>query len=364
MRIVTLLALLIALAGCKKNSTSDFLWSKSYGDGVAYDSDIAPDSLFAIAGVSNDSPLFIKTIKGASAGINYSPDLMGGYTSVIAGEESFFLAGYSSGNLLLTSLDLEGEVRWDTIITTAGNTAYACMQRYVGGSYIVTASCHPDSLSDGPYAVVLVADDGTVQQFNEVSPGFQSAITGITVGSNDFIYVSITRNNLNGKGQSSVARITDEGAIVWERELYNNQNFGAGSLAIAYEYDTVYVSGRTELNVSDGVLENSFVAAVSTCGVVGWKRYLESSNSGTDLVVDSGGNLLMLNRNCFILNFIPLPGGDGHERMRVFDACDSYETSSHGMSVNITYDNNYFIAGSRSGKFYYALREGNIEGNK
>ncbi len=100
------------------------------------------------------------------------------------------------------------------------------------------------------------------------------------------------------------------------------------------------------------------MASLTTGGLVNWKVYTENSNFGTDLDFDSSMNLVLLNQNCLILTNISLPDGDSDEQIRVFDVCDSYDTNTLGRALSVDYEDNYFIAGSKEGNFYYVLKSG------
>ncbi|MDO9580745.1 MAG: hypothetical protein Q7J06_09315 [Bacteroidales bacterium] len=90
--------------------------------------------------------------------------------------------------------------------------------------------------------------------------------------------------------------------------------------------------------------------------MVRWKKYLENSNSGSAIVFDEMENLMMLNRNCFIINLAN--PGDGTEagRIRMLSLCDSYNTDAFGSGIVINYDENILVAGTRGGNFYLALK--------
>jgi len=77
-----------------------------------------------------------------------------------------------------------------------------------------------------------------------------------------------------------------------------------------------------------------------------------------DLEFDLYSNIIMLNKNCLIMSFVSLPGANSIEKLRVYDACDSYDTGAKGSSLALTHDGNFLLAGSKSGNFYYALLSG------
>ena len=359
MRKLILLAIILQIVSCSKDK-SEFILEKSFGSGYAYDTEIASDTTFLIAGASDNSPLLIKTTRGSGVDINYSPEITGIYTEVLEHEEGYLLSGSSEGNILLALIDKEGTEVWDTIISVSPEIRITSIFPYTEDTYLLIGSDHPDSLNSNSFITAFFDVNGSVLELNESSPGYMVSVTDCLVLPTGEIYVSITKNSGGDKSKASVARITGEGAIIWETELYNNNSYAAGSLTIAEDGGSVFVAGQTELIGTDGPVRNSFVASLTQNGMVSWKKYLENSNIGTDIDFDSNMNLLMLNHNCLILNAITLPDGSNSEKIRTLDACDSYDTKILGRSLSVTYENNYFIAGSKDDKFYYILRSGDI----
>ncbi|MEZ5000817.1 MAG: hypothetical protein R2727_09340 [Bacteroidales bacterium] len=167
------------------------------------------------------------------------------------------------------------------------------------------------------------------------------------------------------KTKASVARVTGTGAKIWETELYNNPSFGAASIEIvAGDGGELYVTGMTELNFDDQLLMNSWIAALSSGGNVLWKDYLENSNSGEEVAFDGFSGLLVMNMNCGTINYISLPDGMITDRIRVYDVCDPYDTGALLRSMAVNPQGDYFMAGARSGNFYYALRKGIVYDNQ
>lgn len=358
MRNILLLLLLFQLVSCSKDK-AEFILQKSFGSGSAFDAEIASDTSFIIAGESDQAPLFIKTGTGSAIDINYSPDLIGSYTEVVENAGGYLLAGCSDGNILISSIDKEGVELWDTIVSVNPYIRTTRMCEYDNDTYMLIASDHPDSLVASSFIVALFDIDGDILQINEASPGFKPSITDLTIVSVSEIYVSITKNSGGLNSKASVARISGEGAIIWETELYNNRDYMAGSLAIMADGGNLYVAGRTEYTGGEGDVSNSFVSALSQSGTVNWKKYLETGNIGSDLAFDSNMNLVLLNQNCLILTNISLPDADDTQQVRVLEVCDSYNTLTLGRALALSNDDNYFIAGSKDNKFYYALKSGN-----
>ncbi len=160
MRNLILLLVLLQLVSCKKDKVG-FILEKSFGAGSAYDTEIASDTTFLIAGESKQKPLFIKTGSGSAIDINYSPDYPGRYTEVIevmAGylvPNAYLLAGCSEGDILLALIDGEGGELWDTIIAVGPNISTSQICQYNEDTYMLVGSDNPDSLNSSSYVAAL-----------------------------------------------------------------------------------------------------------------------------------------------------------------------------------------------------------------
>jgi hypothetical protein len=362
MRNLILFVLLLLIVSCSKDeSESDFVLEETFGLGSVYDAEIASDTSFILVGESDNNPLFIKTVSESGIDINYSPEYTGCFTEVTEAGSIFILGGYSDGNIVIAGVDNEGVELWDTVIAVTPEIGVVQMCEYDEDLFLLIGSSRPDSLDSPSFICVLFSIDGLIHELSEASPGFNASVTDLTIISPAEIFVSLTKNTGGENSKASIARITAEGTIIWETELFNNKDYAAGSLAIEEDGGSLYVAGRTEYNSSDGKVTNSFAAALSHNGMVTWKKYLENSNTGTDIAFDSNMNLVMLNQNCLILTGITLPDGTDIAQTRVLDVCDSYDTQTFGRALALTYENNYLIAGSRDNKFYYALKYGNLQ---
>jgi hypothetical protein len=168
----------------------------------------------------------------------------------------------------------------------------------------------------------------------------------------------LTRREALSKPKSTVAKFNNEIVRIWEQDLSNNPDYGAASLALIYdEAGVVYAAGRTELPTEGGgIINNSYIASLTEGGSLNWKKYPENSNSGTGLIVSSGGDVMLLNTNCFIVNVLdPLDGADGG-RIRMFDICDPYNTDAIGSDFDIDFNGDIVLAGSLGGSFYLAVK--------
>jgi len=357
-KLFLLLIIAVAIASCSKDEPSEFLWEKTVGSGSVYETKIVDDTLFLIAGSSEASPLFLKCSNTGVAEFSYTSEVTGVYTDIADDDDGYYLAGASGEDLLITHLDMDGTEVWDTIIDVSTRVQIAKMDWIDQDYFMVCAGNDPDSLNSNSFEVLIIGTDGEVSQSVSATPGFYPSITGLEVYSPSEIFVSLTKNYGSGKSLSSVARITPEGGIIWETELFNNPSYAAASNSLDELNDMLYITGSLERISDDKTLVNSFVASVTISGVLGTKEFLENSNSGADSDFNKDGDLVVLNRNCIILDIGAIPLGDDMARFRVLDVCDSYDTDVYGMSLSADPDGNYLIGGSSGGKFYYALRSG------
>ena len=152
--------------------------------------------------------------------------------------------------------------------------------------------------------------------------------------------------------------ITPEGSIIWETELFNNDSYAASANSITTDGKNLFVTGDLEMRINEQLLVNSYAAGLDLTGRNVDKEYLENSNSGSDIALDSSGNLVVLNQNCLILSQVPVPFDNTCERYRVLEVCDSYNTDIKGSGLSITSTGDFLIAGQKGGNFYYALKSG------
>jgi hypothetical protein len=138
-------------------------------------------------------------------------------------------------------------------------------------------------------------------------------------------------------------------------ELSNNPAYSAASLDICVAASGEFlVSGRTELSSGENIFMNSFLSMVRSTG--SWKKYPENSNEGVALWYDGHGLVYMLNRNCFIVTVLSTDDGSEYRRLRIYNACDSYDTDALAETFVITHDGNLLLAGMKGGRYYLALK--------
>jgi hypothetical protein len=183
------------------------------------------------------------------------------------------------------------------------------------------------------------------------------AATGAAIDNAGNIFLPLTRKTSFGNPKASVAKYNNLFQKIWETELYNNPDFSASSLAILTDASgNIYVSGDTQVPGKDGPLTSSFIATLTGGGTPGWKKYLEYYNTGSALVFDKSDNLLMLNKNCFIISKRVSANGDDAGTIKSFSLCIPQNTTAFGRDIAVNYDSNILLAGSFGGNFYIALK--------
>lgn len=356
--LIHLLILIILLSSCKK-SKSDFLWEKSYGRGEALFLRTSADSGLTSCGEIEGNPYFIRLDKNRNLKIDFSSENQGLFSSAWFDTSGYITSGNTEGKMLLMRFNPEGKVLWEKSVDGGFRIDYTYLYYTGNGTLLALGTASPDSSDSGAAGLFFVRFDTTGQIISENSVAgnpFVAAADAVVDNSGN-IYIALTRQSANTKAKASVAKFNDLFQKLWETELYNNPDFGAGSLAIIPdESGNVYVAGKTELSAEEGVLNNSFLVSLNGAGTVNWKRYLESSNSGSALTFDDEGDLLMLNKNCFLVSIVSPSDGSDAGRMMLFSTCDPYNTDAFGADFDINYDKNILVAGSVGGNFYLALK--------
>jgi len=357
-RSFALLTMVILLFSCKKED-SDFLWKKSFGQGHAYYLKPTPDSGFVSCGSVDNNPYLVKLSKYKKVLVEFQSEIEGLFSSAWSDTSCFIAGGSSDGKMLLSGIDNDGSMLWDTLISASfdiGLTNLSCCEN---GDLLAVGTPLPDSTGSDNTGILFVKFDttGYIIEKKEVAEIGLISVNRITMDGSGNIFLPITRRKNTGKTQASTAKYTPDLNKLWETELFNNPDFGAESLdIITGSDDNLYISGNTELSVEDGVLNNSFLASLTSSGSVNWKKYIEKSNAGTALIFNENGLLMMLNRNCFVVSMANPEDGSEAGRLRMFDICDPYNTDAIGADFDLTYEGNLLIAGSLGGSYYLALK--------
>jgi len=357
-RLIPVLILIILLSSCRK-SESDFIWEKSYGKGEALFLRTLSDSGFIACGRIDGKPYFIRLNKNRGKTIDFTSGNPGLFSSAWFDASGYVTGGNTGGQLSLMRYSPAGNKLWGKSIDAGFRVDYTNLYYSGTGNFLAVGTASPDSSGSGATGLFFVRFDTTgliITEQKVSETDFVSADKAVVDNAGN-IYLALTRKLAGSKPKASVAKFNELFQKLWETDLYNNPDFGAACQAIKIDGSgNVYVSGNTELSGKDGILNNSFLASLSNTGSIIWKKYLEDSNSGSALIFNEAGDLMMLNRNCFIVNILSPADGSDAGRIRMFSLCDSYNTDALGADLGINYDKNILVAGSRGGSFYLALK--------
>jgi hypothetical protein len=360
-RLVPVLFLAILISSCRK-SERDFIWEKSYEKGEALFLRTSSDSGFIACGKMDDKPYCIRLNKNRSLIIDFKSENPGLFSSAWFDTSGYIAGGSTSGKMLLMHYSPSGIKLWEKSLDPGFKIDYTSVFYTGNGKLLAIGSANISSSLSGTYGLYFVRFDTTGLVITEkkiTETSFVSA-NKAEIDNAGNIYLALTRKGASDKTKASAAKFNDLFQKLWETDLFNNPGFAAGSLAIKLDGSgNVFVSGKTELPVEGGTLDNSFLVSLTNAGVIGWngkKKYLESSNSGSSLIFNGAGDLVMLNKNCFIINILSKTDGSDAGRISMLSLCDSYNTDAIGSDIDINYDKNILVAGSRGGSFYLALK--------
>ncbi len=355
---LVLLALSLTVVSCNK-ATNDFIWEKSFGPGNAFFLRSSADSGIVSCGTINDNPYLLKLTKDKKTEVEFTSERKGLFNSVWFDTSRFITGGNNEGKMLLACIDNDGSKVWDTVLTASFKVELTSLSYSGSGNLVAAGTAIPDSAVSGSAGIFFVKFDTTGQIIEKktiTETGFVAA-NKITSDGSGNIFLPLTRRKTGAKSQASVAKYTAEFNKIWETELYTNPDFGAAALGIILDGQrNIYVSGETELSAEESVLYNSFLVSLTSSGSIRWKKYLEKSNAGTALIFDDNEVLMMLNTNCFLINMADPDDGSDAGRIRMFDICDSKDTDAFGKDLDLNYDGNLLVAGSKGGNYYLALK--------
>jgi hypothetical protein len=352
------LVISLFVVSCNKEP-DDFIWEKSFGQGDAFFVKAASDSGIVSCGTISDSPYLLKLKKDKTTAVEFTSDCEGLFNSVWFDTSGFVAGGSSNGKMLLACIGIDGNKVWDTLLISTFKVELTGLIYEGSGTLTAVGTAMPDSAESGSSGILFVKFDttGKIISKKESTEASFVAASRITADGSGNILLPLTRMKPYSKSQASVAKYSAEFNKLWETVLYNNSNFGAASRGIiADDAGKIYVAGNTELSSGDSVLNNSFMVSLSSSGSINWKKYLEKTNSGTALIFNEDESLMMLNTGCFIVSIANPEDGSDAGKIRMFEVCDSKETDAFGRDLDLNYDGNILVAGSKGGSYYLALK--------
>jgi hypothetical protein len=349
---------LLVFSSCKK-SGDNIIWEKSFGTGTAMFIKATADSGMLSCGEAGGKQYLIYLDKNRSKVTEYISSDNGLLSSAWYSKNCIIAAGSSEGKMVLMRLDNEGNKLKDTIFSTTYYIDRTSMCYLGNGELLAVGSANPDSSDMGATGLFFVWLDTTctVSNHKEILETTFIAANDFVTDNDGNIYIATTRKSASGKPKAGVAGFNNLLQKLWETELYNNPDFGAASLDIELDNSgNVYVSGKTELSVSSGTANNSFIASLTGNGGVRWKKYLEYANTGSSLRLDDSGQPLVLNMNCFIISILNSDDGSSAGIIRTYNVCDSNNTDAFGLCIDLDRDGNILMAGSKGNGFYLAVK--------
>lgn len=363
-RLIPVFILIFLLASCKKTER-DFIWEKSYAKGEAFFIKPSSDSGFIACGETGGKPYFIRLNKARKLIIDFSAEIPGLFNSAWFDTSGYITAGNSDGKMLLMRHSAKGNKLWEKSINAGFKVDFTNIFYTGAGTLLAIGTASPDSSLSVTPGILFIRFDTTGQIIAEkkiLSSIFPSANESVSankavIDNSGNIYLALTKKNTGTKSKASIAKFNNLFQKIWETELYNNPDFGAASFAVMLDGSgNICVSGNTELSTKDGTLNNSFAASLSSSGTIRWKKYLEKTNTGSALILNDAGDLMMLNRNCFIVNILSPSDGADAGKISTFSLCVSEDTDALGSDMCINYDKNILLAGTHGGSFYLALK--------
>jgi len=365
-RLIPVLVLFMLFASCKKSETGS-MWEKAYGTGEAFFVGTTPDSGIIACGQEKNYPYLLRLDKSKKIILDFESDEPGLFSSVWFDTSGYVTGGNCEGQMSLMRYSTGGNMLWEKEFDTDFRIDYTNLIYEGNGALLAIGTANPDSAESESAGLLFVRFDTTGQVINEkqisgavfndyTDPDFIAA-NKFTLDNNGNIYLALTTNISGGKPKACVAKFSSLFQLLWKTEIFNNPGYGSSSKAVITDGSgNVYVAGKTQITSNNGILNNSFLASVNNSGSVRWKNYLENSNEGSSLIFDESQNILMLNRNCFIIDKKDSGNNVDAEILRTFSACVSETTDAFGTDLVINYDKNIVLAGSYGGNFYLALK--------
>jgi hypothetical protein len=354
-RALSLILVALSLWSCHK-SGENIIWEKSFGPGKALFVEATGDTGVVSCGESSGKQYMLYLNEDKAKILEYKSDIPGLLNNVWTGPDYFIASGSSAGKMYLSKVDITGTLLWDSVFTTAFRVDHTSLCYLGDGSFLAIGSADPDSAITTPSGLSFIWFDSggeVAAREDSVYTSYIAVKAAVTDNSGN-LYLALTRMGGGGKPKASVAMYNSSIQRIWEKELYNNQALGAASLGIVLDDQAnPVVTGRTELQVSSGKENNTFVARYFFSLDSLTKKYLEYSNMGTSILYDGTGEVMVLNKKCLIVNIldqdIKISG-----TIRTYNSCDSKTSDSFGFSMDILPDGNLVMAGSK-GKSYYLV---------
>jgi hypothetical protein len=343
--------------GCSKVNEKN-LWEKTFGTGKAIYVKNMADSGTVSCGVLDGKKYLLVLDQEKKKISQFKSEDDGIYTSLLIEEGAFLTGGISGSRMNLSKIGINGDLLWDTVFTTTFDIGHTSLCNIGNGEFLAVGSASADSLTSSSTGLcfVLFNSSGDIISRDDKPEIAYIAANDIVADNSGNLYLALTRQGTGIKQKATVAKYNNQFQKLWEKELYNNPAFGAASLGLAVDNsDNLLITGRTELQVSSGIEDNTFVIKYMPGSDSLTKKYLEYANSGSSVIQDGTGQIIILNMRCLIINILD-QDLNVTGIIRTYSSCDSQNTDTFGYSMDITGDGDAVIAGSRGNNYYLAIK--------
>lgn len=357
-RLLFPICVLLVFSSCKK-SGDNIIWEKSFATGSALFIKAMADSGILSCGEAEGKQYLLRLDKNRNKVTEYKSSDPGLLSSAWYADNCLIAAGSTQGKMILMRLDREGNILADTTFSTTYNIDRTTICYLGDGELLAVGSANPDSSDIGATGLFFVWFDTalTVSSHKEILETAFIAVNDLVTDNEGNIFIATTKRSGSLKPKAGAVKFNNLLQKLWETELYNNPSFGAASLDISLDNSgNVYVSGKTELSVSSGTVNNSFIASLTSGGGVRWKKYLEYANTGSSMRFDDSGQPMVLNMNCFIISILNPDDGSSTGIIRTYDVCDPANTDAFGLCMDQDWDGNILMAGAKGGGYYLVIK--------
>ncbi|MBP8959131.1 MAG: hypothetical protein KBG40_01745 [Bacteroidales bacterium] len=357
-----LVILLFIFSACNKTE-DNIIWERTIGEGEAFCIASASDTGIICGGTLSGKPYLLFLNSKHERLFEYKSDTIGSFTAIIPGDSSIISTGSAGESLLISFLDYSGNLIRDIVFSYPFAVEKTSLVRTAGGSFLAVGSRGNDTVSAGNYGLAFVVFDesGEIIRRSETLFDYFFEVESLSTDDAGNFYLAASREGQQGKMEAIVAAYDGVLRPLWEKELYNNPDFGASSRDIICDNsNNIYISGYTEFPVSGSNERAAFAASVSNTGEIRWKKYLEYSNESSSLFADENDKLYVLNSRCLIVNILNSYDGTITGIIRTYSACDPSRDNAYGNCMIMGYSNELVIGGSKNNLFYIVIKSPDI----
>jgi len=358
---IVLLIVLFLSISCNRES-SIFMWEKSMGEGNSFFVNESPDSGIVAGGELNHKPFIVEFDRKRSLLYTVSYPGNGVFSSGWGDTSGYIAAGSTEGKMLIARFGRTGRPIWDTTFATSSHISFSRLVYEGGGILLAAGTADPDSTSSGMAGLLFVRFDttGNIITKKEVTDDWFTAAGNIAEDGSGNIYIPVTNRSNSSRPRAAIAKFSPDLNLTWQTDLYNNSSYSSSATSVFLDGSYIYVTGRTEMAEQEGTVDDSFIAALNASGLLAWKKYMEIYNAGSRFRINDEGTMMLMNRNCFLINLLSNFGSDSAPDisglLRLFDGCDSKNTDAAGNDFYIDHEGNITACGSLGGNFYISVK--------